>query len=263
MASKQADIAVVTGAASGIGLATTEILAARGIAVVAVDCDEEKLAHLSGQEGILPLHGDVADVATWDKVVSLARKDLGESPNMFVSNAAIVTVGSTLDLGDEDWRRIFDVNLMGAVRGVRALLPHMIEAGWGSIVIMGSIDSFMVEQGAVAYCATKGALLQFSRSLAIDHARQGIRVNCVCPGVTDTPLFRHHLNNSHDPEAVLALRTGRVPMDRLLTPEEVAKTVAFLLSDEASGITGAMLPVDAGLSTSFEFRSGPEWGEMA
>lgn len=151
---------------------------------------------------------------------------------------------------------------MGAVYGVRALLPGMIAAGGGSIVLMGSISGFMAEQGLAAYCASKGAILQLSKVLAVDHARQGIRVNCVCPGVTDTPLFRHHLSQADDPESVLRMRTERNPLGRLLSPEDVAKTVNFLLSDDAAGITGALVPVDAGLSTSFEFRSGDEWGDM-
>ena len=99
--------------------------------------------------------------------------------------------------------------------------------------------------------------------LAVDHARQGIRVNCVCPGVTDTPLFHDHLSKAEDPDAVLAARTNRNPLGRLNSPEDIARTVAFLLADEAAGITGALVPVDAGLSTSFEFRSGAVWGDMA
>ena len=263
MATTTRDIAVVTGAASGIGLATTEVLAARGIDVIAIDRDEERLAALEDRGRIHPLHGDVSTNATWNHVVDRARTDLGGVPNMYVANAATVIVGSTLELSDDDWHTLFETNLMGTVRGARALLPGMIAAGKGAVVAVGSIDGFMAEQGLAAYCASKGAIQQFSRVLAVDHARQGIRVNCVCPGVTDTPLFRYHLSKADEPEAVLAARTDRNPLGRLLDPEDIARTVAFLLSDEAAGITGAMVPVDAGLSTSFEFRSGDEWGEMA
>lgn len=262
MTTEQQDIAVVTGGASGIGLATVDVLAARGVRVIAVDRDKDRLAALDQRQGIYPLEGDVSANATWEAVIALAQAEFNATPNLYVANAATVIVGTTLDLSDDDWHRIFETNLMGTVRGARALLPGMINARKGAMVMLGSIDAFMGEQGLAAYCATKGAILQFSRVLAVDHARQGIRVNCVCPGVTDTPLFRHHLSKSDEPEAVLAARTDRNPLGRLLAPEDVARTVAFLLSDEAAGITGALVPVDAGLSTSFEFRSGAAWGDM-
>ena len=257
------DIAVVTGGASGIGLATVEVLAGRGVEVIAVDRDGERLADLEGRKGVHPLLGDVAAASTWETVLARSREELGAAPNLFVANAATVIVGSVLELDDDDWGAVIETNLMGAVRGVRALLPGMVEAGGGSVVLMGSIDSFMAEQGLAAYCASKGAILQLSRVLALDHARQGVRVNCVCPGVTDTPLFRYHLSKADNPEQVLAARTGRNPQGRLLAPEDIARTVAFLLSDEAGGITGALVPVDGGLSAGFEFRSGAEWGDMA
>lgn len=256
-------VAVVTGGASGIGLATVEVLAQSGARVIALDRDEEKLAELEGHEGVYPLQGDVRDMGTWEAVKAMAKDEVGGVPTLFVSNAAIVTVGSILELTDEDWEQMLGVNLMGAVYGVRALLPGMIESGGGSIVLIGSIDAYMAEQGLVAYCASKAAVLQLSKVLAVDHARQGVRVNCVCPGVTDTPLFRYHLSKADDPDAVLNMRTDRNPLGRLLAPEDVARTVSFVLSDDAAGMTGAMVPVDAGLSTSFDFRSGEAWGDMA
>jgi len=262
MAAHNGKIAIVTGGASGIGLAAVETLAQDGARVIALDRDEMKLAELSGRDGIHPLHGDVTNVDTWAHVVAVARDDLGGVPTLFVSNAAVVTVGSILELTDEDWQQILSVNLMGSVYGVRALLPGMIEMGGGSIVLIGSIDGYMAEQGLAAYCASKGAVLQLAKVLAVDHARQGIRVNCVCPGVTDTPLFRYHLSKADNPDAVLSMRTDRNPLGKLLAPEDVARTVNFLLSDDAAGITGALVPVDAGLSTSFDFRSGNEWGDM-
>ena len=262
MAAHNGKIAIVTGGASGIGLAAVETLAQDGARVIALDRDEMKLAELSGRDGIHPLHGDVTNVDTWAPVVAVARDALGGVPTLFVSNAAVVTVGSILELTDEDWQQILSVNLMGSVYGVRALLPGMIEMGGGSIVLIGSIDGYMAEQGLAAYCASKGAVLQLAKVLAVDHARQGIRVNCVCPGVTDTPLFRYHLSKADNPDAVLSMRTDRNPLGKLLAPEDVARTVNFLLSDDAAGITGALVPVDAGLSTSFDFRSGNEWGDM-
>ena len=143
MASHDGKVAVVTGGASGIGLAIVGTLAQSGAVVIAVDRDEEKLADLSGRESIYPLHGDVTEAGTWDRVVSMAKNDLGGVPTLFVSNAAVVTVGSILELTDEDWHQVLRVNLMGAVYGVRALLQGMIDAGGGSIVLIGSIDAYM------------------------------------------------------------------------------------------------------------------------
>jgi NADP-dependent 3-hydroxy acid dehydrogenase YdfG len=155
MATATNDIAVVTGGASGIGLATVEVLAERGIQVIAVDRDEDKLAELQNRDRIHPLYGDVSANATWDQVVTRAKTNLGASPNMYVANAATVIVGTTLELSDDDWHTIFETNLMGSVRGARALLPGMIAAGKGAMVLIGSIDGFMAEQGLAAYCATK------------------------------------------------------------------------------------------------------------
>ncbi|NKB71186.1 MAG: SDR family oxidoreductase [Candidatus Latescibacteria bacterium] len=262
MTTQQKEIAVVTGGASGIGLATVTLLAQRNIHVIALDRDAALLAELENRERIYPLCGDVSANPTWDNVLELSQSQLGTAPSMYVANAATVIVGTTLDLGDDDWHTILETNLMGTVRGARALLPSMLKAGRGAMVMVGSIDAYMGEQGLAAYCASKGAILQYSRALAVDHARQGLRVNCVCPGVTDTPLFRYHLSKSEAPQEVLAARTERNPLGRLLAPEDVARTIAFLLSDEAAGITGALVPVDAGLSTSFEFRSGDAWGDM-
>ena len=210
MANAIKDIAVVTGGASGIGLGTVELLAERDIHVIAVDRDEYKLAKLENHERIHPLSGNVSSNDTWQEVIALAKTDLGQAPNMYVANAATVIVGTTLELSDDDWSTILETNLMGTVRGARALLPGMIAAGKGAMVMIGSIDGFMAEQGLAAYCASKGAIAQFSKALAVDHARQNIRVNCVCPGVTDTPLFRYHLSKSDEPEAVLAAGIKRI-----------------------------------------------------
>jgi NAD(P)-dependent dehydrogenase (short-subunit alcohol dehydrogenase family) len=134
----------------------------------------------------------------------------------------------------------------------------MIERHRGAIVTVGSIDSLFAEQGLVSYCASKGAILQITRTVAVDYARDGIRANCVIMGVTDTPFFRRHLDTASDPDRFVKVREERQPLGRLLTPDEIAATIVFLASDDASGITGAAIPVDAGITTSFDFRTGGE-----
>lgn len=247
-------VTVVTGGGSGIGRAVVEEVASSGGRVMAVDIDEATLSAIDWVGDVLAITGDVAAESTWSRVIQAAEKEFGEKPTRFVSNAAIVEVGTTLTLGEEQWQRTLEVNLMGAVRGARALIPGMIVAGGGSIVTVASVDAFMAEQGLAAYCASKGALLQYTRVLALDHARDGIRANCVAPGVTDTPLFRYHVGHAPNPEALLEERLNRQPIGRFLEPTDVARTVAFLLSDASAGITGAMVPVDGGLSTGFDFR---------
>jgi NAD(P)-dependent dehydrogenase (short-subunit alcohol dehydrogenase family) len=179
-------------------------------------------------------------------------------PDVLVLNAATVIVGDVLTLTPGDWERTFAVNVFGAVAGLRACLPGMVERGSGSIVTVASVNAFFAQQGLVAYSASKAALLNLTRGVALDHARQGIRANAVCPGVTDTPLFRYHLSHASDPERFLHVREQRNPLGRLLDPAEVAKVVAFLASDEASGITGSAFTVDAGLTAGFDFRTGAE-----
>jgi NAD(P)-dependent dehydrogenase (short-subunit alcohol dehydrogenase family) len=124
----------------------------------------------------------------------------------------------------------------------------------GTIVTVASVDGLLAEQGAASYCASKAALIQLSRATAVDFAHRGVRVNCVCPGTTDTPMFRWHLARSHDPPAQLAERSARNPLGRILDPEEVASAVEFLAGPSSSGITGAVLTVDAGLTASYDFR---------
>lgn len=133
----------------------------------------------------------------------------------------------------------------------------MVEASGGSVVTVASVDAFMAEQGLAAYCSSKGPLQQLTKCVAMDHARQNVRANCVAPGVIDTPFFRRHLETASDPEHFLRVREQRNPPGRLLQPDEFAATVEFAALD-ATGMTGSTLTVDAGLSASFDFRTGAE-----
>jgi NAD(P)-dependent dehydrogenase (short-subunit alcohol dehydrogenase family) len=146
-----------------------------------------------------------------------------------------------------------EVNLIAAVKGVQACLPGMLARGRGSIVGVASTNALYAEQGLVSYNASKGALLQLIRSVAVDHARAGIRANAVCPGAIDTPFLRQHIDTAPDPEALLAQKTGRLPSGRLLDPADVARVIHFLLSDAGLGMNGASVVVDGGLTATFDF----------
>ena len=247
------DVAVVTGAASGIGAASARILKERGSSVIGID-----LLVGDSADGLPWIQADVADPALWPAVVAHALDQFGAPPSVLVLNAARIAIGTVAEVSDDEWQRVLDVNLLAAVRALRACLPSMIQRGRGSIVAVASVNAFQAEHGLAAYNASKGALLQLIRTVAVDHARDGIRANVVCPGVTDTSLFRAHLATASDPVRFLAVREQRNPLGRLLQPDEVARAIAFLAGDESTGVTGTALVVDGGLTASFDFRTGGE-----
>lgn len=247
-----ADLSVVVGGASGIGAATVSKMLERGDSVVGVDLRVDDVP-----EAATWIEGDAAETGTWQEL-DKALGRIGRPVDNLVYGAAHLAIGRLLDLNDEDWQRTFDVNILGMVRCLKTVLPGMIEAGKGAVVTIGSIDSVMAEQGLLAYCTSKGGIAQFTRTLAMDYARDGIRANCLCPGVTDTPLFRRHLASAADPDRFLRTREQRNPIGRLLRSEEIADAALYLASPQSSGMTGATILVDGGLTASFDFRTGAE-----
>lgn len=254
------EVALVTGGGSGTGAALTARFRRKGIPVVAVGRREQPdvLPVPEGSAAMEWVQGDASTAEVLERAIGVAREQFGTSPSILVTSAAHLEVGDVLTLPEEEWYRTFETNVFGTMRAIRAVLPGMIERGGGAIVTVGSIDSVMAEQGLVSYCASKGAILQLTRTVAMDHARSGIRANCVIMGVTDTPFFRRHLDTASDPKRFIEVRENRQPMGRLLEADEVAAAIEFLASPEASGITGAAIPVDGGITTSFDFRTGNE-----
>jgi NAD(P)-dependent dehydrogenase (short-subunit alcohol dehydrogenase family) len=251
------DVAVVTGAASGIGEAAVLRLQARGWAVIGVDLDPPSQRLATAEGTLLWVRGTVSSTDTWTQVLETARS-LGRLPTSLVSNAARFGGGTVLTTSLDAWQGMFEVNVFGAVRALQACLPGMIQQGRGTIVTVTSVDAFMAEQGLAAYCSSKGALLQLTRCVAVDFARAGIRANTVCPGTTDTPAFRRVHDSFPDPERFLTERQERNPLGRILSSDEVARAIEFLASEDSAGMTGAAVTVDGGLSASFDFRGGPE-----
>lgn len=245
-------LAVVTGSSKGIGEASSRRFLAEDVPVIGISTSPpaEPLASHPDFHAVV---GDVADPAAWAEVVDTYRS-LDRAPSALVLNAARARIGTVLTLDLEDWRQQFENNVFGAVLGARTCLPHMIEGGGGTVVVVSSVNGWMAEQGLIAYSSTKATLIEIARSLAVDHAREGIRANVVAPGTTDTPAFRRVMSTADDPEAWIAERAQRNPLGRILTSDEVANVVWFLSSDESAGMTGAVVAVDAGLSVSFDFR---------
>jgi dihydroanticapsin dehydrogenase len=244
-------LALVTGAGTGIGRATAIRLAEEGAEVVVTSRNpghvEETRAEVEAASGRAPLalELDVSDRARVDAVVAEVAERFGRI-DVLSNNAGIEVVHgpSVEDTTDEQWELVQRVNVTGIFWACRATLPHM-PAG-ASIVNMASINSLVAWQNDAAYTASKGALLQFTRALALDVASRGIRANAVCPGVIDTPLTDQFLELASDPDALRREYERAAPLQRMGTAREVANCVLFLASDESSFVTGSALVVDGG-----------------
>ena len=242
-------VALVTGAGTGIGRAVSVRLAEEGAEVVVTSQtpahveETSRLAAAAGGRELLGLQLDVGDSNAVDHVVAQVVERFGRI-DVLSNNAGIELVHgpSVLETTDEEWERVFRVNMTGTFYACRAAAPHMPDGG--SIVNMASINSFVAWENDAPYTATKGAVLQFTRALALDLAPRQIRVNAVCPGVIDTPLTDAFLARADDPEALRADYAATSPLNRMGTAREVANCVLFLASDEASFVTGSALVVD-------------------
>jgi 2-keto-3-deoxy-L-fuconate dehydrogenase len=234
--------AVVTGGASGIGAATAELLAQRGARVAVLDHNVEQ--RLGPQA--LALRCDVRDSRAVDEAVDTVAREFG-GIDVLVNNAGIGAVGDITANDDDEWHRVFDVNVVGIARVSRAALPHLRASSSPAIVNTCSVVAVVGLPQRVVYSATKGAVAALTLAMAADHVREGIRVNAVTPGTADTPWVARLLDQADDPsEAARALR-ARQPMGRLVTAAEVAHAIAYLASPLSSSTTGTLLAVDGGL----------------
>jgi NAD(P)-dependent dehydrogenase (short-subunit alcohol dehydrogenase family) len=250
----QDKVAVVTGGCSGIGLATVQRFVEEGAKVVIGDIDEQRGHQLVGQLGGADLATFVkVDVTSKDEVDALFQtaKDTYGSVDIAFNNAGISPPedDSILDTDLEAWRRVQEVNLTSVYLCCKAALPHMLAQGRGSII---NTASFVAVMGAatsqISYSASKGGVLSMSRELGVQFARQGVRVNALCPGPVNTPLLQELF--ASDPERA-ARRLVHVPMGRFAEPEELANAVLFLASDESSFITANAFLVDGGISSAY------------
>ena len=231
--------AIVTGGAAGIGAAVVSLLRSRDFRVIVFDRDVE-----AGSEDAIRV--DVTDAAGVSAAVAEAVKRLG-GLDVLVNNAGIGAAGTVADNSDEEWHRVFDVNVVGMVRVSRACLPALRESEHASIVNTCSIAATAGLPQRALYSATKGAVLSLTLAMAADHVREGIRVNCVTPGTADTPWVGRLLDAAEDPDAERAALEARQPMGRLVSAAEVAEAIAYLASPAAASTTGIALPVDGGM----------------
>ena len=239
--------ALVTGGASGIGLATARLLASRGARVAILD---RKIPDGTDAE-LLPVLADVTDDDAVRAAVATAAAKLG-GLDILVNNAGIGAAGTVEDNDDDEWARVLDVNVLGVVRTTRAALPALRAAaarrGQAAIVNTCSVVATAGLPQRALYSASKGAIYALTLAMAADHVREHIRVNCVNPGTAETPWVARLLRAAPDPEAERAALTARQPMGRLVSADEVAAAIAYLASPSAGAVTGVALAVDGGMS---------------
>lgn len=241
-------VALITGAASGMGAATAREFSAAGGQVVIVDRNGELAAQVAAEiKAGPPLVGSVGDSAFCQEAVKTALDRHGRL-DVLVNAAGIIVRADALNTSDEQWQRVLNVNVSGVFYMSRAAVAVMKQQGKGAIVNFGSIWGEVGATGVVAYCASKGAVHQITRAMALDHAKDGIRINAVCPGEVNTPMLQSERSEPVTPELMERLAAS-VPMGRLAEPVEIARVVLFLASDAASYMTGAMVNVDAGYTT--------------
>jgi len=243
-------VAVITGAASGIGRATALRFAAEGAKVVVADIDEATGTKLSGEIGGTYVHVDVADEASVEALYAKTSETYGGIDVLF-NNAGISPADddSILTTGIDAWRRVQEVNLTSVYLCCRYGIPHLQKRGGGSIINTASFVAVMGSATSqISYTASKGGVLSMSRELGVQFAREGIRVNALCPGPVNTPLLQELF--AKDPERA-ARRLVHVPMGRFAEPEEIASAVLFLASDDSSFVTASTFLVDGGIGGAY------------
>jgi NAD(P)-dependent dehydrogenase (short-subunit alcohol dehydrogenase family) len=236
---------IVTGGASGIGLATVRTLADQGHEVIAMDRDGAALAAVAGMARVTPFAGSVTDEADCLRVAALAAERLGGLDGVSHS-AGIQRYGTVAATTTEAWNEVISVNLTGAFLVARATLPLIREAR-GAYVFTGSVQSLATQEGVAAYTVSKHGLLGLTRSIAVDFAAEGVRANLVAPGAIGTPMLDWALSLAPDPGAVREELRRMHPLGRIGTAEEVAKVIAFLLSPGAAFVTGEAVRIDGGM----------------
>jgi 2-keto-3-deoxy-L-fuconate dehydrogenase len=231
--------AIVTGGGSGIGQAAARQLSAGGAGVAVIDVEP-------GTE-LFGLRADVTDDDQVRSAVASAAARLG-GIDILVNNAGIGAIGTVADNADDEWHRVYDVNVVGMVRVTRAALPYLRQSPHAAIVNTCSIAATAGLPQRALYSATKGAVLSLTLAMAADHLADGIRVNCVNPGTADTPWIGRLLDHAADPAAERAALAARQPMGRLVSADEVAAAIVYLASPAASAVTGTALAIDGGMA---------------
>ncbi|MBI3840312.1 MAG: glucose 1-dehydrogenase [Planctomycetia bacterium] len=259
MATRRLDgqVAWIGGGASGIGAAVAELFAEEGARIAVADVQTErgetlvrKIGRSGGQAIFTPCN--VTREVEIQASIEQAVEQFG-GLQIVVNCAGIVHVGPLDDYREEQWDELMAVNVKSIFFAVKHAIAELRKNHRSYVVNIGSVSSFVGQALTPAYTASKGAVVQLSRSIALDYAADGLRSNCICPGITDTPMLRFHLSTMPDPEAALRERLRRVPLGVAMDPRDIAKAALYLACEESSGITGTSLTVDGG------YLSAAEW----
>jgi len=245
-------VALITGGGTGIGRACAFLFAEEGASIAVAGRRKGQLdatvreIEAAGKRAFA-VTCDVADRKSVEAAVASTVKHFG-GLHVVVNNAGAVIVATAEDTSDEDWNRLIATNLTGTFLVSRAVLPHLRAAGGGAIVNIGSILGLVARKQRAAYCAAKAGVTGLTKAMALDHAHEKIRVNCVCPSLIETELGLQSIRQAADPEAERKRRTEGIPLGRLGKPEDVALMALYLASEESRWVTGAALPLDGGLT---------------
>ena len=254
----QNQVAWISGAASGMGEGIARLFAREGAAVLMADVQAEKghaIAEQVRREGGRALFVPT-DVTKEDQVrasIDRAVEHFG-GLQILVNCAGIVQVKLLHEVSEAEWDHLMDVNVKSIFLSIKHGIGHLRRNPRSYVVNIGSIGSFISQSSTPAYIASKGAVLMLSKSIALDYAADGLRCNCVCPGITDTPMLREHLDKTPDPEATLRARLRRVPTGMPLTPDDIAKAVLYFSCEDSAGVTGTSLVVDGGYLAAAEWE---------
>jgi NAD(P)-dependent dehydrogenase (short-subunit alcohol dehydrogenase family) len=253
----EGSVAWISGGASGMGEATAELFAAEGARVVIVDVQQERgqqradrIVSQGGQAIFLAC--DVTQEAQVRDSIDRTVSEFGALQTI-INCAGIVHVGPLHEYSQEDWDYLMGVNLKAVFFSLKHGLTHLRQHNRSYMVNIASISSFIGQANTPAYTTSKHAVIGLTRSIALDYARDGLRCNCICPGITDTPMLRTHLDVSADPDAALATRLRRVPMGVALQPSDIARAALYFSCDDSAGITGTSLVIDGGYTATAEW----------
>jgi NAD(P)-dependent dehydrogenase (short-subunit alcohol dehydrogenase family) len=243
-------IAFITGAGSGIGRACAELFAQQGAKVILAGRRVEPLnaavTHINNSGGqALVAQCDVTDSAQITRTLQSAADKFGALTTI-VNNAGVIVPGNAEQTTEANWDMMLNINLKGTFLVSRAALEFLRRAGGGSIINIGSIYGVVGSKNRVAYAASKGGVTMLTRAMALDHAHENIRVNCICPSLVETEIAKQLFANAPNPEEARRQRVSMIPMGRAGTPQEIAHLAAYLASDESAWVTGAALPIDGG-----------------
>ena len=254
-------VAWIGGGASGMGEATAELFAEEGASVAIVDVQSERGSRLAEKISAAGGHALFieCDVTREDQVRDSIARTVQEfgSLQIMINCAGITHVKLLHEYSEQEWDQLMGINVKSIFFSIKHGYPHLRKNARSYVVTIGSISSFVGQGRTPAYVASKGAVLQLSKSIALDYAADGLRCNCICPGITDTPMLRYHLSTTPDPEATLRARLRRVPTGVALAPRDIAKAALYLSCEDSSGVTATSLLIDGGYIAAAEWESPP------